>query len=152
LLKNVFYDVIKYMEKIYRIGTDITLENADDMALLRHGVIVEAEVRRLPVRALVDTGAWNLIINEATRAKLGLRIIGTDEVEGADGALTPCGIAEPVTIYWQDRDVEVRPLVLEQEPDVLLGAFPLEGMDLMVHPQAGKVIGAHGSKIKYIVK
>jgi hypothetical protein len=34
----------------------------------------------------------------------------------------------------------------------LLGAYPLEGMDLMVHPKNQEVIGAHGDKRLNVVK
>jgi hypothetical protein len=33
-----------------------------------------------------------------------------------------------------------------------MGALPLEGMDLMVHPPENEVIGAHGDKMRYVVK
>jgi hypothetical protein len=33
-----------------------------------------------------------------------------------------------------------------------MGAYPLEGLDLMVHPKTREVIGAHGDKIRNVVK
>jgi hypothetical protein len=38
------------------------------------------------------------------------------------------------------------------EEDVLLGALPLEGMDLIVDPLKQEVAGAHGDKARSVVK
>jgi hypothetical protein len=43
-------------------------------------------------------------------------------------------------------------VVLPGETEVLLGAFPLEGLDLMIHPKTNEVIGAHGDKRYNVVK
>jgi hypothetical protein len=56
------------------------------------------------------------------------------------------GITEPVRVYWENRRTTCEAVVLPGEEDVLLGAFPLEGLDLMVHPTTREVIGAHGDK------
>jgi hypothetical protein len=58
---------------------EITLVNLRDAGNAQSGFIPESEVRQLTVNAVVDTGAWTgtcgpLVINEETRAKLGLRV------------------------------------------------------------------------------
>ncbi|MDR3334376.1 MAG: hypothetical protein LBT13_05760, partial [Treponema sp.] len=58
---------------------EITLENDRDVGLAKHGVIKETEVRRMTVNALVDSGAWTLVIGEKTRVRLGLDIEYTKE-------------------------------------------------------------------------
>ena len=57
---------------------DITLKNVFDEANARNGLIREDEVRSLTVKAIVDTGASTIVINEEQRQKLGLE---KDEVE-----------------------------------------------------------------------
>ena len=49
-------------------------------------------------------------------------------------------------IHWEDRDSVVRAIVLSDSQEILLGAIPLEEMDLIVDPQKLKVIGANGDK------
>jgi hypothetical protein len=66
-------------------GENITLVNAGDVSKARDGFIKESEVRRLTVKALVDTCAWTLVIGEKTRAKLGLQVLYQDTSEVADG-------------------------------------------------------------------
>ena len=56
------------------VRAEITLVNIGDAIKARDGFIPESEVRRLTVNAVVDTGAWTLVINEETRQKLGLRV------------------------------------------------------------------------------
>jgi predicted aspartyl protease len=47
--------------------------------------VKEDEVRQMTVQAIVDTGAWTIIINEETREKLGLLAQGCGEALLADG-------------------------------------------------------------------
>jgi hypothetical protein len=43
-------------------------------------------------------------------------------------------------------------VVIPGEDEVLLGALPLEGMDLTVNPLRNEVTGAHGDTIRIVVK
>jgi clan AA aspartic protease len=134
------------------VRTEITLVNLGDAIKARDGFIPEAEIRRLTVNALVDTGAWPLIINEAAREKLGLKVEETSETTLAGGVKVFSQITEPVRIYWKDRRAACEAVALPSEEDVLLGAYPLKGMDLMVHPKRQEVIGAHGDTVRNVVK
>ena len=134
------------------VRTEITLVNIEDIMKARNGLITESEVRRLTVNAVVDTGAWTLVINEATREKLGLRVEETTETTLAGGVKIPSRITEYVDIRWKDRKTACEAVVIPDEEDVLLGAYPLEGMDLMVHPKTQEVVGAHGDKLRNVVK
>ncbi|MDR0624365.1 MAG: retroviral-like aspartic protease family protein [Treponema sp.] len=89
----------------------------------------------MTVNALVDTGAWTLVINEKTRQKLGLNVKKTGEATLAGGIKAPCQTTEFVEVRWKDREAACEAVVLPDEEEILLGAYPLEGMDLMVHPQ-----------------
>ena len=134
------------------VHTEITLVNIGDAVKARDGFIPEAEIRRLTVNAVVDTGAWTLVINEATREKLGLKVEETSETTLAGGVKVFSQITEPVRIYWKDRRAACEAVVLPSEEDVLLGALPLEAMDLMVHPQRQEVIGAHGDQPLHAIR
>jgi clan AA aspartic protease len=134
------------------VRAEITLKNSADVVIAARGIIQEQEVRQMTVNAMVDTGAWTLVINEKTRAKLGLQILKPSIAELAGGVTVPGGLTEPITIYWKDRRCSCEAVVLPQEEDVLLGALPLESMDLTVHPKSGEVVGAHGAAPMCIVK
>jgi clan AA aspartic protease len=134
------------------VRTEITLVNIGDQNVADRGYIPRDQVRRLTVNAVVDTGAWTLVINEETREKLGLRVEETAETGVAGGGTVPGGITEYVEVRWKDRKTSCEALVLPGEEDVLLGAYPLEGMDLTVNPKKQEVVGAHGDKVRYVVK
>jgi clan AA aspartic protease len=134
------------------VRTEITLVNIADAVKAQDGFIPESAVRRLTVNAVVNTGAWTLVINEETREKLGLRVKETTETGVAGGGTVPGGITEYVEVRWKDRNTACEAIVLPGEEDVLLGAYPLEGMDLTVNPKKQEVTGAHGDKVRYVVK
>jgi clan AA aspartic protease len=95
------------------------------------------------IQAVVDTGAMTLVITEELRQELGLRVVGTKEARLADDTKKTVKLAQPVEIHWNNRSALCRPWVVESG-NVLLGAIPLEDMDLMVDPGSQTVVGAHG--------
>jgi clan AA aspartic protease len=134
------------------VYTDITLKNAYDVGAYRRGGRKEPEIRQTTVRAMVDTGCFTLIITEAVRQELGLDVIEEYDVTLANETTETCKKTEPVEIHWKNRHDVVRPMVLPSAKEVLLGAIPLEGMDLIVDPARQTVMGAHGEKAVYPVK
>ncbi|MCL2043215.1 MAG: aspartyl protease family protein [Treponema sp.] len=134
------------------VYTEITLKNAGDVLKAREGIITENKIRQTTAQALVDTGAWTLVINEATRDKLGLRVFKTDEGTLADGTKTEYCLAGPVEVGWKNRSTNCDALVLPNADDILLGAIPLEAMDLMIHPRTEEVVGVHGDQVLHKIK
>jgi predicted aspartyl protease len=124
----------------------ITLVNAHDAGDLRRGRIKEAEVRKVTVDAVVDTGAGPLVITEATRQRLGLDIERDESVFLAGKVPQKCTVAELVDIHWKNRYTSSRPLLFAEGNETLLGVIPLEDMDLMVNPVERCLAGAHGDK------
>jgi clan AA aspartic protease len=134
------------------VRTEITLVNIRDTVKAEEGLVSESAVRQLTVNAVVDTGAWTLVINEETREKLGLRVKKPSETTVAGGGKVSSGITEPVMVCWKDRETPCQAVVLSGESEVLLGALPLEGMDLTINPLRNEVTGAHGDTARNVVK
>ncbi|GHV74489.1 hypothetical protein AGMMS49940_17910 [Spirochaetia bacterium] len=134
------------------VRTEITLKNTADMIRSQDGHIKEQEIRQTTIRALVNTGAWTLVIDPATREKLGLRIIKTETGTLADGTVAVYNLAGPVEVIWKNRSATCDALVVPGADEVLLGAIPLEAMDLMVNPRLEEVVGAHGDQILHTLK
>ena len=128
------------------VYTEITLRNVEDKMKANIGLIQEPEIRQITVNALVDTGAWTLVINEATRKKLGLGIVGAEPGTLADGTKEEYDMAGPLEVLWKNRRVTCDALVLPHANDVLLGAIPLEAMDLTINPRM-ELVGTHGDQI-----
>jgi len=133
------------------VYTEITLKNADDLAIVETGMIKNYTIRQKTVQATVDTGAWTLVINEDLRKELGIRVIGTDSGTLADGSESIYNIAGPIEVRWENRRTTCDALILPGAKEVLLGAIPLEAMDLIVHPRTEKVVGAHGDQILHSI-
>jgi len=132
------------------VYADITLKNVVDEGNARNGLIREDEVRSITVKAVVDTGASTIVINEEQRQKLGLAKIKERRARLADGNRVPCWRTEAVNIYWEDRGCSCDAVVIPQAGKVLLGAIPLEGMDLIIHPKTQELVGAHGDEVEYM--
>jgi clan AA aspartic protease len=130
----------------------ITLVNGGDVEMVERGFMKEPQIRQITVTALVDTGATNLVIGESACQKLGLAIREMGAVTVAGGKKEPCKITASVIVRWKDRQTECPAMVLPGEEEVLLGAIPLEGLDLMVNPVDCCIVGAHGDNVVYIAK
>ena len=134
------------------VYTEITMKNVKDKIIAENGLIPEHEIRQVTVNALVDSGAWTMVINEATREKLGLEATKTAPGVLADGTQATFKLADPVEIFWKDRSVICEPLLVPSANENLLGAIPLEAMDLTINPRTEEVVGVHGDQILLSVK
>ena len=127
------------------VHEEITLKNAIDVGNFRRNTIKEPEIRQAVVQAVVDTGAMTLVINEQLRQQLGLGVVGSREATLANNVKETVKIAEAVEVHWKNRSMTCQPWVVNSGR-ILLGAIPLENMDLIVDPSAQKLVGAHGEK------
>jgi len=127
------------------VRTEITLKNAGDVTNVRRGIIKETEIHQTVIQAIVDTGAMTMVINEKLRQQLGLGIVGTKQATLANNAKETVQIAEAVEIHWKNRSMTCQPWVTASGM-ILLGAIPLENMDLIVDPVGQEVVGAHGDE------
>jgi clan AA aspartic protease len=143
-------DTIKPKEEHMIVYTDITLKNGTDVDDAIRGRIEEHEITQTTVQAMVDTGAWTMIINEETRKKLGLLDKGYENGTLADGTKERYKLAGPIEIWWENRSFICPALVIPDAPDILLGAIPLEAMDLTINPYRG-LVGVHGDIVMHRV-
>jgi clan AA aspartic protease len=127
------------------VTTEITLRNMMDVGNVQLGNIKEDQIRQMTVQAIVDTGAWTIVINEEIRDKLGLLDQGFGEANLADGQKAYYPMAGPLEIRWKNRRMICETLVMPDAPEVLLGAIPLEHMDLTINPKR-ELVGVHGDK------
>jgi clan AA aspartic protease len=132
------------------VYTELTLKNMTDVVLAKQGQVKEDEVRQMTVQAIVDTGAWTIVINDETRNKLGLPDQGIGEALLADGQKSEHPMAGPLEIWWKNRRFNCDALVIPDAPDILLGAFVLEGMDLTINPLR-ELVGVHGDIVLHRV-
>lgn len=122
------------------VYAEIDLINGGDIYLKRQGLLDEENVRQVRVKALVDSGAYMLSINETLRAQLDLPFIEKQFGTLADETLIEVDVVGPVEVRFENRSTTVRAIVLPGEAEVLLGSIPLEDMDVLVDPKQGKLV------------
>lgn len=92
----------------------------------------DIELKPLTVQAMVDTGAMTPCIPEHVAVQLDLKEIEKREVTAADERAHVVPYVGPVQIRFQNCTCFTGALVIGES--VLLGAVPMEDMDLVVSP------------------
>ena len=95
------------------------------------------ELEEINATALVDTGALHLCIHEHVALQLQLKTVEMREVILADGKPHQVSYVSPVRIELLNRHAVTGALVFGNQ--VLLGAIPMEDMDLIIEPARLKV-------------
>ena len=98
---------------------------------------VRPDLAALAVGALADTSAMYLCIPRHVAIQLDLTAHEQREVTLADGSRATVDYVGPVEVRFANRRCFVGAMVIGDE--VLLGAIPMEDMDLVVHPQTRQV-------------
>ena len=97
----------------------------------------KADLEPIKAKALVDTGALMLCIPEHIALQLELETESMREVSVADGRNKNVPYVGPIRVNFEKRFCYVGALVLGDE--VLLGAVPMEDMDLVVSPSRREI-------------
>lgn len=90
------------------------------------------ELEGVNVEALVDSGSTHLCIPEHIQLQLQLEPIDSKEVTLADGSKKLVLYVGPIELRFKNRVGFVGALVMGDQ--VLLGAIPMEDMDLVIIP------------------
>jgi len=93
---------------------------------------VNRQLKAMTVTALVDSGALHLCIPQHVAIQLELKELEKREVTLADGSKRLYSYVGPIEINFNSRHCFVGAMVLGDE--TLLGAIPMEDMDLVIHP------------------
>ncbi len=96
------------------------------------------DLEPIEVDALADTGAVHLCIPPHLQIQLGLEEIDKKEVTLADGSQKLVPYVGPIELRYKNRIGFAGALVMGDQP--LLGAIPMEDMDLVVVPKTREVI------------
>ena len=107
-------------------------------------VMIQLKNPRLPalepveIEALADTGAVHMCIPAHIQIQLELEEIDKKEVTLADGSLKLVPYVGPIELRYKNRIGFSGALVMGDQP--LLGAIPMEDMDLIVVPKTREVL------------
>jgi clan AA aspartic protease len=118
----------------------IELINSEDIMLSRRHIIGEEEIKHTRVTMLVDSGAYMLAINENIQACLQLPFIERKRCEIADGQVVECDVVGPVEVKFSNRMTTCNAFVLPGDSTPLLGAIPLEELDVVIHAKRQELL------------
>ena len=133
--------MIKFTTKnMGTIHADIELINADDLALARRNKLDKEEVKHMTVKMLVDTGAYMMSINETIQEQLQLPFIEKRKAVLANGSIEEFEVVGPLIVKFKNRTAICSAYVLKGDSEPLLGAIPMEEMDVLIHPLRQELI------------
>ena len=94
-------------------------------------------LKAVQANCLVDSGATYLCIPEHIAIQLGVSELQKREVTLADGSARLVPYVGPIKIVFEDRICFTGAMVMGDQ--CLLGAIPMEDMDLVIHPKLFKL-------------
>ena len=122
------------------IYADVELLNAGDIYLASKYYIGEEEIKSMHVSMLVDTGSIMLAINENIQEQLQLPIVEKRKVQLAYSHIAEYDVVSQVELRFQNRRTFCNAIVLPGDSEPLLGAIPLEDLDVIIHPTRQELI------------
>ena len=122
------------------VYAEIELINGYDLESARRHIIGEEEVKRLKINMLVDSGAYMMGINETIQEQLDLPFIEKRKAVLADGSVQEYDVVGPIHVKFKNRTAICSAMVLRGDTETLLGAIPMEEMDVLIHPQRQELI------------
>ena len=114
------------------VYAEIELINAIDLGLARRYKIGEEEIKRVTVRMLVDSGSVYMCINETVQQQLQLSVIEKRTGQLADGRIVEYDVVGPIEVHFKNRRCVVDAMLIPGNYELLLGAIPLEDMDVVI--------------------
>ena len=117
------------------VHAEITLINSGDIEMARRHIIGEEEIKQITVKMLVDSGAWMMGINETIQQQLNLPFIEKRKAIMAEGSVKEYDVVGPIVVKFKNRTAICAALVLEGDAEPLLGAIPMEEMDVVIDPR-----------------
>ena len=121
------------------IYADLELVSSEDLALARKEYITKDKIKREKVRALVDSGAYMMCINEHIKTQLDLPVVNITEGELANGKIEKYEVVGPLIVNFKNRTTSCNAVVLPGRSEVLLGSIPMEDLDVVLVPQKNTI-------------
>ncbi|HMP30878.1 MAG TPA: hypothetical protein PKD85_14830 [Saprospiraceae bacterium] len=108
------------------VHADIEIINGGDLEMVRRNLMDKDEVRRMTVTMLVDSGAYNLCINEVIQEQMEFPIVEKRKAQMANGSIEEFDVVGNVEVRFKNRATTCRAMVLPGDSEPLFGAIPME--------------------------
>lgn len=118
----------------------IEIIRGGDITAYEDGFIKKTDIRSVKVKAIVDSGSYMMAINENIAKQLKLGKLDEKIRALADGSQDSYDVVGPIIVKFENRTATCSALVLPGHAEVLLGAIPMEDMDVLIDPKEQKLI------------
>ena len=125
--------------KMGLVYAELQLISGDDLALYRRGFLSEEKIKSIQVDALVDSGAYMLVITEHIKQQLDLPVLEERLAKLADESEHRVEVVGPIEIRFENRRTISNAIVLPGAAEVLLGSIPMEDLDVLIDPKRQKL-------------
>lgn len=122
------------------VNAEITLINGEDLILAKRNIIGEDEIKQMNVSMVVDSGTYNLCINETIKEQLNLEVKETRKAQLDNGSVEEYEVVGPAEVKFKNRRCSVDAFVLKGDTKPLLGTIPMEDMDVLIHPRRQELV------------
>lgn len=122
------------------VYAEIELINAWQLEAARKHLIDKDDVRRMRTTVLVDSGSTDMAINEAIQEIMQFPVIEQRRIRLADESIITCDVVNNVEIRFANRRSTVQAMVLPDNTEPLLGAIPMEDLDVIIHPKRQELV------------
>ena len=122
------------------IYADIELINGGDIEMARRYIIGEDEIKRMTLRVLVDTGSYMLCINKSIQEQLQFPVVEKRKAQLANSVIVECDVVSMVEVKFKNRRTMCNAMVLPGDSEPLMGAIPMEDMDVLINPLRQELI------------
>jgi clan AA aspartic protease len=94
----------------------------------------------MTVKMFVDSGACMMAINETIQEQMKLPVLEKRKAQTANGHVEEYDVVGPIEVKFKNRRTVCNAMVLSGDNEPLLGAIPMEDMDVLIHPQRKELI------------
>lgn len=122
------------------VFAEVELLRGGDLILAEERFIQSDQIRRCTVNVLVNSGGTMLAISAIVKQQLDLKPHRQIEAELADGSNSTYEVVGPVEVRCQNRQMFMDAPIVPNSQQVLLGAIPMEGMDVLIDPKRERLI------------
>jgi clan AA aspartic protease len=122
------------------VHAQIKITNAGDLGLVRRNLMAKEDVRSINLNAIVDKSFYMMAINETVKEQLGLTVVDKQKAQLADSSVLELEVVGPIEIRFANRRTVCEAIVLPGNSEILLGAIPMEAMDVLIHPKDQQLI------------
>lgn len=122
------------------VYAEIELINSVDVENAKRYRIGQEEIRRIRLTMLVDSGAYMMAINETIQSQLEIPFMEKRKVQLASGQVVEYDVVGPIEVRFANRRAICTAFVLPGDSEPLLGAIPMEEMDVLIHPKRQELV------------